>query len=379
MKILCAPDSFKGSLSAFQAATILQEAMREVFPNAIVTSIPLADGGEGTCDILVQAYSGCKIDVFTVDALGRERIASYGELDHDTAVVETAAAIGLPLLEKTERDPFRTSSWGAGILLRHAFLQGYHTLYVTLGGSATNDGGLGALAALGVRFLDQYGQDLPPVVSSLHLIQDVDLQSLPTKTNTRMLVLCDVDNPLLGPNGATMVYSRQKGASPEQQVALEMALAHYADILEKKLGRAVREFRGAGAAGGLGAALAAVFGAELHSGADAILKILNVEQAVIDADLVITGEGCLDGQTASGKVIHGLGQLCKKNKRPLIAVVGALDASLEQYRHLGVTIAVPIGEQPQTIAEAMKNAPVLLKRAAIRTAELLRIGGYIMV
>lgn len=377
MRILCAPDSFKGSLSSFQAANILREALEEVFPKATVHTAPMADGGEGTCDVLVKSRKGRYVQVPTVDALGRKRIAAYGELDHNTAVIETAAAIGLPMLTELERNPFQTSSWGAGILLRHGIMQGYHTIYVALGGSATNDGGLGALAALGVRFLDRRGHILPPVVSSLKQIQDIDLQDLPDLTNTRVIALCDVDIPLLGPTGATMVFGKQKGATPAQQLALEAAMEHYADILQYKLGTSVRELHGAGAAGGLGAALSAVFGAELHSGIDIVLDLLEMDQAVEEADLIITGEGKLDAQTAYGKVIHGLGQLCKKMKRPLIAVVGALDIPIEQYQNFGVTVAVPIGEQPQAVSETMKNASILLKKAAIRAGKLLQIGGQI--
>ena len=174
-----------------------------------------------------------------------------------------------------------------------------------------------------------------------------------------------------------MVFGKQKGATPAQQLALEAAMEHYADILQYKLGTSVRELHGAGAAGGLGAALSAVFGAELHSGIDIVLDLLEMDQAVEEADLIITGEGKLDAQTAYGKVIHGLGQLCKKMKRPLIAVVGALDIPIEQYQNFGVTVAVPIGEQPQAVSETMKNASILLKKAAIRAGKLLQIGGQI--
>lgn len=318
MKILLAPDSFKGCLTAREVADALADGLRSVRPACATVHIPVADGGEGFCEAILSARGGEWVHADTVDPLGRPLRARYA-LCGDTAVVETAAASGLPLLRPVERNPLQTSSYGTGLLIRDALERGFREFLIGLGGSATHDAGTGLLSALGFRFLDASGQVLPGCGASLSRIAAIDRSAAhPVLAVAHFTAACDVDTPFCGPGGAAEVFAPQKGATPEQVRLLDAGTASFAEVI-----RTVEDDgKGYGAAGGIGGALHALLGARLSSGIDLVLDAAGFDAQLRDAALVITGEGRLDGQTARGKAAAGILRRAQRAGVPVAAVCG---------------------------------------------------------
>lgn len=377
MRIVIAPDSFKGSLSATAVAEALADGIAAVWPDADIVQQPVADGGEGTVDALVTATAGRFIVTEVTGPLGEPVLARWGILgDGTTAVIEVAAASGIVLVPPKQRNPLHTTSRGTGELMRAALDAGCERIIVGLGGSATNDGGAGLAQALGARLLDEAGDDLPPGGAALARLAHVDVDGLDRRlAGVEVIAATDVTNPLLGPTGASAVFGPQKGASPDDVQLLEAALTRYADILAQQVGRGdVRDAPGAGAAGGIGAGMLAFCGATLRSGADVVLEAVGLEELVRKADLVITGEGKLDGQTAYGKAPLAVARVAKRYDKPVIVVAGMLGAGVEKLYDMGIDAAVSIAPGPIHIQASRKHAPRLLRETGARIARLLQIG-----
>jgi glycerate kinase len=370
--VIVAPQSFKGSADAVAIAAAIARGVRRVWPDARVEEMPLADGGEGTVRALVRATKGETRTARVHDPLGREIDAEWGVLgDGITAVVEMAAASGLPLLEPDERDARLTSTRGTGELILAAATSGAHRIVIGIGGSATNDGGAGMARAFGYRFLDRDGRELPEGGAALARLARIDGQTDPRLIRPAIEVACDVTNPLLGPEGASAVYGPQKGATPQIVRELDAALARYADVVEAFIGRRIRDVPGAGAAGGLGAGLLAFLDARLVSGADLVLRAVAFAERLAGADLVITGEGRIDRQSGYGKLTGAVTAAARLAGIPVAAVAGSVGAGSETLALDDLAVAsdgVPIGQ-------AMKDPLPLVERAAERVARARAEGG----
>lgn len=375
MKVVVAPDSFKGSLAAAEVAAALARGIRHVWPEAETVLVPVADGGEGTLDALLHR-GGEKRWAPAHDPLGRVLTAPFGLLpDGKTAVVELAAASGLTLVAPEERRAGEASTFGTGELLRAALDAGAERILLGLGGSATTDGGSGLLAALGARFLDRRGQPLPPGGHALSRLASVDLSGLdPRLARTEIRILVDVDHPLLGPRGAARVFGPQKGAGPEEVQVLEEGLSRLADLLEEATGRRVRDLPGGGAAGGTAAGLVAALGATLCSGIEAVLDTLDFDDRARDAHLVVTGEGRMDAQTRGGKAPLGVARRARSLGVPAVAVVGSVGEGAEEALAPWFSAVLPIADGPCDLASCMQRAPVLLEATGARLARLLSLG-----
>ena len=378
MKIVIAPDSFKGSASAKQVAEALARGWRKVFPNAELVTVPMADGGEGTMEALVDATGGKMQEVEVSDPLGRPLSACYGILgDGKTAVVEVAAASGLPLLAPSERKPLQTTTYGTGQLIRAALKEGVERLLIGLGGSATVDGGAGLVSALGARLLDADGQPIGPGGGSLGSLAQIQLGELPKLIEgVEVLAACDVDNPLTGPNGAAAVFGPQKGAAPQDVQVLDQNLAHYAQILSKELQVEVANLPGAGAAGGLGAGLVAFLGAKLIPGIQMVIEASKLEDKLEGCDLVITGEGKLDGQSAGGKTPVGVAKLAEKHNIPVLAVGGSIAEDADVLYQHGIGAMLSIAPGPISLEKAIADGEKLLEEAGQRAAKLFALAGW---
>ena len=383
MRFLIAPDSFKGSLSALAAAQCMERGARAVFPTALCDLAPMADGGEGTVDALVESTGGTLRSLGVRGPLGAPVNARYGILgDGRTAVVEMAAASGLPLLRREERDPLAACTYGTGELIRAALAELHakrHAkrpkLIVGIGGSATNDGGAGAIRALGARFLDSDGKDLEPGGAALAGLASLDLTRLdPLLGETEILVACDVDNPLCGPRGASAVFGPQKGADPGMVERLDKALARYAAIAAQATGLAAAELPGAGAAGGLGAGLLFFTGASLRPGVEIVLEATNFTARAEIADIVLTGEGRSDVQTAYGKAPVGVARAAKRFGKPVICISGSLGDGVEAVYEQGIDAVADAISDIVTLEECMKNAGPVLEKAVERTLRALKAG-----
>lgn len=375
MHILIVPDSFKGSLSSIEAAQCIDTGFRRVFSGCTSGLLPVADGGEGTVEALVAGAGGQIVTATVSDPLGRPVEAQFGLLEDGWAVIEMAQASGLPLLAPQERNPGRTSTYGTGQLIRAALDRGCRHMLIGIGGSATNDGGAGMAAALGVRFLDSGSALLPPGGLALADLAQIDLTQLdPRIRDTEFVVASDVTNPLCGSNGASAVYGPQKGASPQQVAALDEALAHYATLLATTCGLDVANLPGAGAAGGLGAGLMAFCSARLRPGIDAIFERLGLEAQIARADLILTGEGRVDATSANGKLLSGVGRLALRHRKPVIALTGSAGEGSQTLEALGIRAVVPIADGPISLEQSLADASRLITDAAERTARLLRIG-----
>jgi len=374
MRIVVCPDSFKGSLSAVEAADAIVRGIRIGVADAgvEVVSIPLADGGEGTVEALVRATGGCIRRVRAHDPLGREIDSFYGVLgDGRTAVVETAAASGLTLLTEAEHNPLAADTFGTGELIRAAAESGVERLIIGLGGSATNDAGAGAMTALGARFLDANGRRLPPGGGALVNLDRIDVSGLDfPEGRVRVEVACDVNNPLVGPTGASVVFGPQKGASGEMVDRLDAGLARWAEVVKRDLGKDVAGLPGAGAAGGLGAALAAFLDAELRSGIDIVLEAVGFDEHLKGADLVITGEGRIDEQTRFGKAVGGVLRHASAAGVPVVAVAGSCAGDLRPLYDAGLTAAFSIAPGPMSVAYSMSRASELLISLSANIARL---------
>ena len=360
MNILVACDSFKDALPADAVCAAIARGLKQSRPDASVSEMPLSDGGEGLLDVLGRALGLHWIEMQVADPLGRPVMGRYGlSADGKTAVVEMAQASGLQLLTLAERDPRKTSTFGTGELLADAKARGAVRVLLAIGGSATNDAGLGAAAALGWRFLDAGGKDVTP--DGGHMKDVARLQPAPAPFE-KVEVLCDVTNPLYGPKGAAWIYGRQKGGSDPVLAELDDGLKHVADVVKAELGRDVAAMPGAGAAGGLGYGAVAFLGAELRRGIEIVLDITGFDAAAAAADFIITGEGHLDGQSAQGKLIQGL---CgRAGKTPVIALCGKLSATPEQIKLIGLKAAYSINRQERPLAEMLANTAINLERTA---------------
>ena len=333
MRILVAPQEYKGTLSAREAAESIAIGVRRALPEADLDIAPVSDGGAGLVDVLLAATGGRSMRARVQDPLGREIEAGWGLLDDRTAMIEMAAAAGLVLLSEAERDPRLTTTYGVGQLIAAAMLAGARRIIVGAGGSATNDGGSGMAAALGARFLDAAGRDLPPGGAALARLERIDASRLdPRLREAEVVAATDVRNPLCGPEGASLIYGPQKGASPRLARELDAALRHYGEIIERDLGVAVLDVPGAGAAGGLGAGLLAFCGAEIRPGFDIVAEATVLSARVPAADLVMTGEGRLDGQTIYGKAVARVAALARDAAVPVIVVPGELRKGWESLR-----------------------------------------------
>lgn len=377
MKFVVASDSFKGSLSSRQIAFLVNQQAQRVFPGCKTEGIPMADGGEGTMDALLEALQGKRETLTVSDPLFHPIQASYGRLPHHGAIIEMAQASGLPLIFKEYQDPEKTTTFGTGQLMAHALKTGCRDIYLAIGGSATNDGGMGAMCALGAVFLDSNGCPLPGIGASLGKVCQIDVSGmLPQIREARFHVLCDVDNPLLGPSGCAAVFAPQKGANEQAVKRLESGMAHYAKVVQGTLGKNAETVPGAGAAGGLGFALLAFLDAQISSGAETVLELLDFDTIIQDADLVITGEGRMDGQSARGKVVSAVTKHCARAHIPVIAITGSLGEGYETLLEQGLTTAVTTVSRCMSLEEAVSQAESLYADAAFRVFSLLKGIGY---
>jgi glycerate kinase len=366
MKIVIAPDSFKGSVSALQAAMAIETGVKRAVPNAETVLVPIADGGEGTMESLIAATGGRRVEVAATGPTGIPVQAAYGILgDQRTCVVETASASGLTLVPAEERNPLLGTSRGTGELIRRALDDGCRQFIVGLGGSATNDGGAGMLQALGMKLVDEQGRQLGPGGGELRRVHDLDDSEWdPRIAQSAFLIASDVQNPLIGPQGASAVFGPQKGATPDMVEQLDQALETWADLIEKKRGIRLHDMPGAGAAGGLGGAFAAFFPSRMQRGIDIVIRHTGLEKHLNDAALVITGEGRIDAQTASGKAPLGVAQAAQKRGVPVIVLAGSVGEGIDGlYRH-GVTSVHAIANGPLSLEQAMEQAEALLAQTA---------------
>lgn len=374
-RVLIAPQAFKGSLDAVGVAAAIARGLRRVWPDATIDELPLADGGEGTVRALVRATGGTLHRARVHDPLGRRIDAEWGLLgDGTTAVVEMAAASGLPLLLEGERDPRVTSTRGTGELILEAAASGAQRIVVGIGGSATNDGGAGMARAFGYRFLDGAGQELPEGGAALARLHHLDGQTDPRLVRPAIEVACDVRNPLLGEHGASAVYGPQKGATPEVVAELDRSLTRFADVIEAFIGRGVRDVPGAGAAGGLGAGLLAFLDARLRSGAEIVLEASRFSERLATADLVITGEGRVDAQSAYGKLTQAVTQTARRAGVPVVALAGGTADGYESLYEAGLGALEIITDRPMSLGDAMAQAGGLIESAAERLTRAVQVG-----
>jgi len=379
MRILVAPDSYKGSVSALGVAEAMERGIHAVFPEAEVLKVPIADGGEGTVEALVAATGGRLLHTDVRGPLGELVRAHWGVSgDGATAFLEMAAASGLPLVPKERRDPRVTSTYGTGQLVTAALDLGLRRLVVGIGGSATNDGGTGLARALGVRFLDAEGRDLPEGGAALANLARIDLAGLdPRLQETSLLVACDVDNPLCGPRGASAVYGPQKGATPEMVSELDAALGVFARVAAEATGRQVALLPGAGAAGGLGAGLLFFTPARLRPGVGIVLETTGFEALVQTVDLVLTGEGRTDFQTAMGKAPVGVADVAKHYGVPVVCLSGGLGEGADEVLSHGIDALATVVPQPMPLEACMAQGPALVEAATARLCRLLKVGMFI--
>jgi glycerate kinase len=372
LKVLIAPDKFKGCLSAVEVARAIARGVRAAAPDAEIECVPLADGGEGIVAALVESSGGTLHIAEVTGPLGQPVDAAYGLLsDGTTAVLEMAAASGLVLIPHERRDPLGSTTRGTGELLLHAIRAGATRVILGIGGSATNDGGAGLAQALGFRLLDPEGQELGPGGGRLaDLARIVPPDNSPV-AGIEILVACDVSNALCGPQGASAIYGPQKGATPAMVAQLDTNLAHFAEIIRRDLGVDVREIRGAGAAGGLGAGLVAFAGGSLSPGIDIVLRTLGVSEKMAWADLCLTGEGSVDHSSVFGKTVAGVGALAAGLGVPAFALAGTIGQGYERLHEIGITAVFPIAPGPISLEASMVRAPELIEAAAERLMRLV--------
>lgn len=373
LRIVLAPDSFKGSASATEVAAAMARGVRRVFPDAEVVQVPIADGGEGTVEALVCATGGVIRKSRVTGPLGDPVVAPWGILGGgETAVIEMAAASGLTLLPADRLDPLRATTRGTGELMRAVLDAGLRRLIIGIGGSATNDGGAGMARALGARFLDVDGRELPDGGLALDGLHRIDLSQLDARLkDTEIIVACDVDNPLCGPRGASAIFGPQKGATPEDVERLDCALANYAACARAATGRDVATSPGAGAAGGLGAGLLFFTRASLRPGVEIVLEAVGFHNLVRGADFVITGEGRTDHQTAFGKAPVGVARVAKTFNVPVFCLSGSLGEGADAVLAHGIDTMLSICEHPMTLEECMRDASRLIATAAERLCRII--------
>lgn len=374
-KVVIAPDSFKESLSAMAVAEAIERGFRQIYPQVQYVKLPMADGGEGTVDSMVAATGGEIVRVEVTGPLGQPVSAFYGLLgEGETAVIEMAAASGLHLAPKRQRDPRITTSYGTGELILAALERGVKAIILGIGGSATNDGGAGMMQALGARLLDDQQQPLPPGGAALTRLAQIDLSAVdPRLQQVSVTAACDVDNPLCGPQGASAVFGPQKGATSEMVTQLDAALSHFGSLLQQATGREVLNAPGAGAAGGMGAALLGMLNARLRPGIEIVIETLRLEEALHDADLVITGEGRLDSQSIHGKTPIGVARVAKRHGLPVIGIAGSLSKDYQVVHQHGIDAAFSVLDRVVTLEEALTDAADNLEVTARNVAALWKL------
>ncbi|AJI21277.1 glycerate kinase [Priestia megaterium] len=376
MKIVIAPDSFKESLTALHVCEALEKGIKTHFPNAEISKVPMADGGEGTVQSLVDATGGQIIQAKVTGPLGKEVEAFYGILgDGKTAVIEMAAASGLHQVPMDERNPLITTTRGTGELILKALDQKVKHIIIGIGGSATNDGGAGMVKALGAKLLNTNGAEIKEGGGSLNQLAAIDLTNFDSRlAEVKVEVACDVDNPLTGATGASAVFGPQKGATPDMVKQLDRNLAHYAAVIEKEMDIHIQNVPGAGAAGGLGGGLLAFLSAELKPGVDIVIEATQLESYIKNADLVITGEGRIDGQTIYGKTPIGVAKTAKKHSVPVIAIAGSIGAGSEAVYEHGISALFSVVPGAVTLPEALEKAGENIERTAKNVASVIRLG-----
>jgi glycerate 2-kinase len=378
MKFIFASDSFKGSLSSRRIGELLAAQSLRVFPDCEITALPMADGGEGTMDALVSIRNGEYMEFIVKGPLWNDMEARIAVLDRSAAVIEMAEASGLTLVPKEKRNPLETTTYGTGQLIANALDSGYRDIIIGVGGSATNDGGIGAASALGIRFLDSRGNEVVPVGKSLGEIVKIDMSGIhPAVRESKFTVMCDISNPLTGPSGATYTFGPQKGANDEQLAFLEAGMVRFSQIVKSQFGIDLSAVKGAGAAGGLSAGLMVFLSASLRSGIETILELCRFDELLKGTDFVVTGEGHIDSQTAFGKVIHGIGMACKKRGVPCAAVVGGMGIGAEKLYDCGITSIIPTVRDIMSLDEAMERAEELYTDAAYRMFSLFKAGAVL--
>ncbi|MBL7165499.1 MAG: glycerate kinase [Dehalococcoidales bacterium] len=375
MKIVVAPQSFKGSLPAREVADAIVRGIRRVLADAEVVVLPMADGGEGTVDALVYATGGRTMQAEVTGPLGDRVLAIWGILgDGVTAVVEMAAASGLKLVPQDRLDPLAATTYGTGELVRAVLDSDCHRLIIGIGGSATNDGGAGMAQALGAKLTNREGRELPPGGAALASLRQIDVSGLDSRlTECQVTVACDVTNPLCGKEGASWVYGPQKGATEEMCRQLDDALASYASVIKKDLGIGIKDMPGAGAAGGLGAGLVAFLGARLVPGIEIVSDAVGLVEHLKGASLVLTGEGRLDTQTTFGKTVSGVAKQAKVLGIPVVVIAGELHGDLKELYQHGINAALSIAPGPITREESEADAARLISDAAERALRLVLI------
>lgn len=373
MKIILAPDSFKGSFSAYQVASSIEKGIRQVYEDAHLVKLPVADGGEGSVDALVGVRNGRYEEVEVLGPLGEIVKAKYGIIDGNIAIIEMAAASGITLIDDDKLNPLITTSYGTGQLIKSAMEKGIRKIYIGIGGSATNDGGLGMAQALGLSFKDRFGQELGFGGGLLNTIEEIDFTNVhPLLKETQVLIMSDVQNPLCGPNGASYIFGPQKGASEQVVEILDKNLRHFAEKIKEYTGKDIINIPGAGGAGGLGAGLLAFCNATVSSGIDKILDMINIDYHLKDADIVITGEGMIDGQSIFGKVPVGVAKRAKKYDIPVIAIVASIGQDAEIVFDHGIDMIVDIIDKPMTLDQAKDDVSILIERATIRLFKFIK-------
>lgn len=364
-KVLIASDSFKGSSSSSQVAEYIAKGIKKVDATIDIKKIPIADGGEGTIESLLSACHGKSYTKKVVGALGSEINATWGMMNNDEAVIEVAEAAGF-IVDKSKVSPMKTTTYGVGQLIEEALNHDVKTIYIGLGGSSTTDGGVGLAQALGVHFYDDNGQEVGLGGQELIKIKDIDISNIDGRLSKCQIIgLSDVTNPLTGEEGSAYVFSPQKGATSDEVEQLELGLQNLRRVSKEVLGKEYGNTPGAGAAGGIGFALLTLLGGQLESGIQKIMKLINLEEEMKRADLVITGEGQMDGQSIKGKAPIGIAKLAKKYKLPVIAITGSIGNSIEKVYENGVDLVISSTSSPMTLEEAVKNSDKLLGLAGM--------------
>ena len=373
IRFLIACDSFKGSASSKQVGEAIREGILRVMPSAQVEVVPVADGGEGTVQALVDATGGRLVAVTVTNPIGEKVEAAFGILgDGQTAVIEMAAASGLTLIPPDKRNPWVTTTYGTGELIKAALEHGCRKIIIGIGGSATNDAGAGMAQALGVKLLDEDGNQIGFGGGELGRLRRIDMSGLDKRASeAEFIVACDVDNPLTGERGASYVYAPQKGATPEMLPKLDSNLRHFAEIVRQQLGIDVEHVPGAGAAGGLGAGLMAFLKAKLKRGTEIVFELVKLEEKIASADIVITGEGQIDAQTVFGKTPIGVAKLAKRYGKPVIAIAGSIGEGAESVHSHGIDAIFSIINRPMPLEQAMRNVEALLASAGEQLARLI--------
>ena len=375
MKILLAPDSFKGTMTSMEIISFLEEAATLHFDPLEIVKLPLADGGEGTVDTLLFIKGGKYEWAEVTGPLGEKVKAKYGIIEDKTAVIEMAQASGLPLIDRKDRNPLLTTTYGTGELIKDAIEKGIRNFIIGIGGSATNDGGIGALQALGVKFLDEKGNEIGFGGKELGKIKHIELENIDRRIKeSNFIVMCDVDNPLTGDRGASFVFGPQKGATKEMLEILENGMRNYAEVIQNELGINVNEIPGAGAAGGLGAALHCFLGAQLKPGIDTILDFANFDEMLKGVDFVVTGEGKMDKQSIFGKAPSGIAKRCRKYGTKAVAIVGSMGEGAEEIYKYGIESIMPTVNKEMSLDEALSRAKELLAGAADRMFRFIKAG-----